>query len=146
MRKILSIVAMALLAIQFVAAHEVITKDEKQLPLTARNFINQHFTKPQISYIKIESELLKGKKYEVVLTDGTEIDFNGKGEWTEIDSKRTAVPASVIPEYVKDYVSVNFKTNIITQIDRDYRGIEVELNNDLSLKFDKSGRLYKLDD
>jgi hypothetical protein len=146
MKKILSIVVMALLAMQFVAAHEVVTKDETQLPLTARNFIRQHFTKPQISYIKIESELLKGKTYEVVLTGGTEIDFDGKGEWFEIDCKRSPVPASVIPQYVKDYVSENFKDNIITQIDRNRRGIEVELNNDLSLKFDKNGKLYMLDD
>jgi len=146
MKKFLSIVVMALLAIQFVAAREVVTKDEMQLPLAARNFINQHFTQPQISYIKIESELLKGKKYEVVLTNGTELDFDSKGEWTEVDCKRSAVPASIIPGYVKEYVGQNFKDNIITQMDRDRRGIEVELNNDLSLKFDKSGKLYKLDD
>jgi len=146
MKKFLSVVVMALLAIQFVAAREVVTKDEMQLPLTARNFINQHFTQPQISYIKIESELLKGKKYEVVLTNGTELDFDSKGEWTEIDCKRSAVPASIIPQYVKEYVNANFKENIITQMDRDRRGIEVELNNDLSLKFDKNGKLYKLDD
>lgn len=146
MKKILSIAVMAFLAIQFVAAHEVVTRDEMRLPLVARNFINQHFTKSKISYIKIESDLLKDKKYEVVLTDGTEIDFDRKGEWTEIDCKRSAVPASIIPEYIKEYVSANFKDNIITQIERDRRGMEVELNNDLSLKFNKNGKLYKLDD
>jgi len=146
MKKILSIVVMALLAIQFVSAGDVVTKDEMQLPLAARNFINQHFTNPKISYIKIESELLKGKKYEAVLTSGVEIDFNSKGEWTDVDCKRGTVPASIIPEYIKEYVKTNFADNTITQIERDHRGIEVELNNDLSLKFDKKGKLRELDD
>ncbi|NDV83966.1 PepSY-like domain-containing protein [Bacteroides sp. 51] len=146
MKKILSLVVMALIAIQFTSAKDVVTKDEMQLPLAARNFINQHFTKPQISYIKIESELLKGKKYEAVLTSGVEIEFDSKGEWTDVDCKRGTVPASIIPEYVKEYVKTNFSGQTITQIERDRHGIEVELNNDLSIKFDKKGQLRELDD
>lgn len=146
MKKFLSFVMMAFLAIQFMSAGDVVTKDEMQLPLTARNFINQHFTKPQISYIKIDSEFLKGKKYEAVLTSGIEIDFDSKGEWTEVDCKKNAVPTSIVPTYIAAYVNTNFSGQIITQIERDHRGIEVELNNDLSLKFDKKGNLRELDD
>lgn len=146
MKKILSIVVVALMALQFVSARDVVTKDEKQLPVAARNFINQHFTSPKISYIKIESELLRGKKYEAVLTNGAEIEFNSKGEWTDVDCKRDAVPASIIPGYIKDYVNTNFNGQIITQIERDRFGIEVELKNDLSLKFDRNGNLRELDD
>lgn len=146
MKKFLSIVVVALLAIQFVSAGDVVTKDAMQLPLTARNFINQYFSEPQVSYIKIDNEFLKGKKYEAVLTNGVEIDFDSKGEWYEIDCKRAAVPSSLVPEYVKTYVDANFNGQFITQIERDRQGIEVELNNDLSLKFDKKGNLRELDD
>lgn len=146
MKKILSLVVMALIAIQFTSAKDVVTKDEMQLPLAARNFINQHFTKPQISYIKIESELFKGKKYEAVLTSGVEIEFDSKGEWTDVDCKRGAVPTSIVPEYIKEYVKANFNGQTITQIERDRYGIEVELANDLNLKFDKKGQLRELDD
>lgn len=146
MKKVLSILVMAFLALQFVSAGDVVTKDAMRLPLTARNFINQYFSEPQVSYIKIDSEFLKGKKYEAVLTNGVEIDFDSKGEWYEIDCKRAAVPSSLVPEYVKTYVDVNFNGLFITQIERDRHGVEVELNNDLSLKFDKKGNLYKLDD
>ena len=51
MKKVLSILVLALVAVQFAFAGDVITRDAKQLPLTARNFINQYFTKPQISHI-----------------------------------------------------------------------------------------------
>ena len=65
MKKVLSILVLALIAVQFAFAGDVITRDAKQLPLTARNFINQYFTKPQISHIKIETGMLGSKKYEV---------------------------------------------------------------------------------
>ena len=107
MKKVLSILVLAIVAVQFAFAGDVITKDVKELPLTARNFINQYFSKPQISYIKIDSEFLS-KKYEVTLTDRTEIDFDKKGNWTEVDCKKNAVPAALIPASVKDYVKANF--------------------------------------
>lgn len=78
MKKVLSILVLALVAVQFAFAGDVITQDTKQLPLTARNFINQYFSKPHISHIKIESEILQTKKYEVLLTDRTEIDLTRK--------------------------------------------------------------------
>lgn len=52
MKKILSILVLAIVAVQFAFAGDVITKDAKDLPLNARNFINQYFSKPQISYIR----------------------------------------------------------------------------------------------
>ena len=49
MKKVLSILVLVLATVQMAFAGDVITRDAKQLPLTARNFINQYFTKPQIS-------------------------------------------------------------------------------------------------
>ena len=66
MKKILSVLVMAIVAVQFAFAGDVITKDINQLPLSARNFINQHFTKPQVAHIEIDSEVLS-KKYEVLM-------------------------------------------------------------------------------
>ena len=135
MKKILSILVLAIVAVQFAFAGYVITKDAKDLPLNARNFINQYFSKPQISYIKIDSEFLS-KKYEVTLTDRTEIDFDKKGNWTEVDCKKGAVPAAL----------KNFPNEIITKIERKGTGIEVELANDFSLKFNKKGQFVSMDD
>ena len=79
MKKILSLLVLAIVAVQFSWAADVITKDMNQLPLPARNFINRHFTKPEVSHIKIDKEMLEATKYEVLLTDGTEIEFDSKG-------------------------------------------------------------------
>ena len=81
MKKVLSILVLALVAVQLAFAGDVITRDAKQLPLTARNFINRYFTDPQISHIKIETGILGSKSYEVLLTDRTEIDFDSNGNW-----------------------------------------------------------------
>ena len=69
MKKILSLLVLAIVAVQFSWAADVITKDMNQLPLPARNFINRHFTKPEVSHIKIDKEMLEATKYEVLLTD-----------------------------------------------------------------------------
>lgn len=146
MKKILSLLALAIVAIQFAFAGDVITKDINQIPLAARNFINQHFTNPQVTHIKIDSEVMS-KKYEVLLTNGTEIDFDGKGSWVEVDAKKGKVPATIIPAFVTDYLkNNNFKTEFVTKIERDRRGYEVELNTDISFKFDKKGNFRKADD
>lgn len=146
MKRILSVLALALVAVQFTFADDVITQDTKQLPLTARNFINQYFIKPEISHIKIENEILQAKKYEVLLTDRTEINFDSKGNWIEVDCQKSAVPSALIPVSVKEYVKKNFPRETITKIERERNGVEVELSNDCSLKFNKKGKFVSMDD
>lgn len=144
--KVLSILALAIFAVQFSFAGDIITQDAKQLPLVARNFINRHFTKPQIHYIKIESEILQNKKYEVQLADFTEIDFDKQGNWLEVDCKKAAIPAALIPTSIQEYVKTNFPREIITKIERERSGMKIELSNDYSLKFNKKGKFVSIDD
>lgn len=145
MKKFLALLFMAFLTIQGTFAGDVITQDAKQLPLVARNFINRHFTRPQISYIKIDSEFLS-KKYEVVLSDRTKIEFNGDGEWEEVDGKRNNIPTTIIPAHIKQYVEANYPGVSFTKIERDRGEVEVELTNRLSLTFNKKGQLIDIDD
>ena len=79
MKKILSLLVMAIVAIQFSFAGDVITKDMNQLPLPARNFINRHFTKP---VTKVERDR---KGYEVELSTGVSFKFDKKGKFLKAD-------------------------------------------------------------
>lgn len=146
MKKVLSILVLALVAIQFAFAGDVITQDANQLPLAARNFINRYFTNPQISHIKIERKMLGAKSYEVLLTDRTEIDFDSNGNWTDVDCKKSAVPEALVPVAVREYVKTNFPREIITQIERGRNRVEVELSNDYTLKFNSQGKYLSMDD
>ena len=58
----------------------------------------------------------------------------------------TAVPAALIPTAIAQYVKTNFPNNIITKIEKKYNGYDIELETDLELKFDKSGKFLYADD
>lgn len=146
MKKILSLFVMAMVAIQFTFATDIITKDMNQLPLPARNFVNRHFTKPQVAHIKIDKDMLEATKYEVLLVNGVEMDFDSKGNWEEVSSKKGAIPASIIPGFVTSYLKANnFANEHVTKIERDRKGYEVKLNTGISFKFDKKGKFLKAD-
>lgn len=147
MKKILSLFVMAIMAIQLSFATDAITKDVNQLPLQARNFINSHFSKPQIAQIKIDKEMMESTKYEVWLSDGTEIDFDSKGNWEEVSVKKGVLPTSVVPAFVTNYLKDhNFVTEGVTKVERDRSGYEVKLGTGVSFKFDKKGKFLKADD
>lgn len=146
MKKIFSLLVLFIAAAHFAFAGDIVTKDAMKLPLTARNFINQHFSSSQIDHIKIDNETLQARKYEVKLTNGAEIDFDSEGNWTEVDCKKAAVPASLVPAFVKQYMKSNgFKQESVTKIDRDRKGYEVGLSSGMDLKFSKDGKFRKAD-
>lgn len=66
------------------AQESIITK--KQLPLSAQKLISTHFSDKIIDYIVADKELIS-TDYSVKFADGSEIDFNSEGNWTEIDCK-----------------------------------------------------------
>ncbi len=145
MKKIFAFLATALLTIQFSVAGDVITMNPKDLPAAAQTFITRHFGDKKISYIKVESELFS-KSYEVVMTDRTKIEFDGKGNWQEVDCKRAALPQALVPAYAEDLVATQYPGMTCNKIERDRGEVEVKLSNGLSLKFNKSGKLIDIDD
>jgi len=56
------------------------------------------------------------------------------------------VPEALIPVSVKEYVKTNFPQEVITKIERRRSGVEVELANDYSLKFNSKGKFVGMDD
>lgn len=145
MKKILVFLAASLMTLQFALAGDVITMNPKDLPAAAQTFIRQYFKDSQISYIKVESEFLS-KKYEVVMTDRTKIEFDGKGSWEEVDCKRGSLPLTLIPAYVKAFVEKQYPGSTYRKIERDRGELEVKLNNGLSLTFNKKGQVIDIDD
>lgn len=118
---------------------------EGQLPEAAKSFLEQYFPGVSISYIKKDSDLLK-TTYEVRLDSGAEIDFDSKGEWDKVDCKRQSVPSDLVPAAINTYIDANFPGQFVVKIDKELFGYEVELANDLDLKFTKDGRLVGVDD
>jgi hypothetical protein len=58
----------------------------------------------------------------------------------------SAVPAVLVPEAIKQYVETNFSNCMITKIDKERHGYDIELSNDLELRFNHQGALIGMDD
>ena len=139
----------AAIAALFVSAGIVSCKDviitADKLPATAQTFINEYFPDSSVSYAKKDKELTK-TTYEVVLQDGSEIEFDSKGQWNKVDCKRNAVPAALVPSVIAECVQSSFPGQLIVKIDKEHFGYEIELLNGLELKFDKKAQLVNVDD
>lgn len=104
--------------------------DMKILPDKAQRFLVETFPTHTIRYIESEAETGVRQTYQVVFTDGCEVEFDKAGMWTKIDCGDTPVPLSAIPESVQNYVAMhNNQATFVTEIERNKRCYEVELNN-----------------
>ena len=146
MKKFFSILAIVLGTTFSACAGDVVTRDVNMLPSNARKSLQTNFPKNKISYIKIDKELLKKDKFEAVLTDGSKVEFDHNGNWTEVDCNRNAVPAAYIPAKIRSYLKTNFPAQKVTKIERDRRKYDLELDNGLDAKFDLQGNFLRLDD
>ena len=116
-----------------------------QMPQAAQQFIKKHFTNQSVAVAKVETELLD-KNYDVIFTNGDKVEFNKKGQWTNIDCKRTQVPVEVIPMAIQKYVSQQFPNAKVVKIEiTDRKGYEVDLSNGFDIEFDKKMNVIDLD-
>ena len=145
MKKLL-IALVALFAILPMAARDRVTSDVNALPARAQNTLSKYFGKTKVNHIKIESHTFGGDDYDVILDNGTEIDFDSKGDWKEIDCGHREVPSGLILPAISNYVAKNFKGQKIVSLDKDGRKYDVQLSSGIELEFDRSGAFRRVDD
>ena len=114
-----------------------------ELPTVAESYIDTHFADASITSVLKEYDDLT-YTYKVYLSDGTFIEFKKDGEWKDIENRVTGVPASVIPEKIATYITTNYASNFVVDIERD-RNYDVVLNNNLDLVFSLSGDSLRID-
>ena len=113
----------------------------EQLPVAAKTFVQTNFQGKKIIYAEKD-----WNSYECRLDDGTKIEFNRKGNWKKVDCHMTAVPAAIVPAAIQQYVSTSFPGTVITKIDKERYGYDIELSNDIDLKFNYQGAIIGMDD
>ena len=114
-----------------------------QLPQTAQQFIKKYFGDRKVAFAKEESDFRKS--YEIAFTTGDKIEFDRKGEWTDIDCKYSAVPAGIVPAQIVAYIAENYPDSQVVQIEKDSRSTEVKLDNRMEIKFDNQYRVIEMD-
>lgn len=137
--------ALWLWTVPALAQGDRISKNPNDLPRQSREFLDKHFAGLAISHIKIEKNLIGVDSYDVILTDGSKIEFDKAGAWEEIKRPASPVPASLLPVFIKKYVAENYAGIDVLAIEKDTKEYEVKLQNGIELKFDLQGKLTDID-
>ena len=114
------------------------------LPAKAQTLLNNHFNGQKVMLATIESGVVS-RSYDVVLQNGTKLEFDKKGNLTEINCKQGIVPALLIPQAIKNYLKTNYTEHAVKKIEIDKNEYEVELTNGLDLTFNKHFQLIDID-
>ena len=134
----------ALMAIMFCSCSDV-NVAPGEVPGQIQIFVQQNFPGQNITFAQKDWSFF-AYEYDVTLADGTHIEFNRNNEWTKIESVASGVPVALLPAPIATYLNTNNPGVAIKKIDIDNGEIEVELANDLELKFNEQGALMEMDD
>ncbi len=146
MKKLMIALAMILGVATFSTAKDIYAHDASALPKAAQTTIANNF-KAKVSLVKIDKDWGRVSEYDAILTDGTEISFDSKGNWENVEVSNTkSVPAAFVPQAILNFIAKQQPGQRIVGIDRDRRGYEVELSNGIDIKFDKAGKFLSYDD
>ena len=113
-------------------------------PAKAQTLLNNHFNGQKVMLATIESGVVS-RSYDVVLQNGTKLEFDKKGNLTEINCKQGIVPALLIPQAIKNYLKDNYAGQSVKKIEMNKNEYEVELTNGLDLTFNKHFQLIDID-
>lgn len=116
-----------------------------EMPKAAQLFIKNHFADLSVAMAKVETDFLD-KNYDVVFTNGNKVEFDKKGNWTNVDCEHTQVPVAILPEAIRQYVAKNYPDAKVLKIElTDRKGYDVELSNGFELEFDKRMNVIDID-
>lgn len=107
--------------------------DEKKidfgdLPSEARSFIENYF--PSADILSIIQEKENGRKeYQVKLSDGTDMEFDEDGEWTNIECYFSPLPTGILPANVITKVEELHPEAYINGVEKELGGYVVEVTD-----------------
>ncbi|MDO4229907.1 MAG: PepSY-like domain-containing protein [Capnocytophaga sp.] len=143
--QLFAVMAFLFLGTAMNAQETIVTQNE--LPKEAQNFIKKYFANHTLDYITFERNYFSTNEYIAKFTDGLKLEFDGKGNWVEIDGKRTEIPNEFISKNILNYVKTKFVDTKIVRIEKGIFGRqEVKLSNGLELEFDSEGNFRRVDD
>lgn len=113
-----------------------------ELPKGANEFLATHFKGIAVAKAKKDAE--HGEKgYEVILADGTEVEFWKDGKYREVDGNDKPIPTAFIDPKILEYVKKNYPGKQITHIDYGHNDVDVDLTGKIDLEFAKDGKFLK---
>lgn len=104
------------------------------LPNEITNYISANFPGLTIVWAEIDED-----EYEVYLSDGTEVYFDRRGRFLEVDRDRDAINLANLPQNILSYINTNYPNDSIVEAELDDNFYEVELSSGTELYFDAQG-------
>ncbi|MBC9796134.1 PepSY-like domain-containing protein [Sinomicrobium weinanense] len=141
---LMMVVAVMACGIRVNAQDSIITKEE--LPKPALDFLSQNFSAQKVIQVTRDTDYMVKTEYEAVLDNAAKIEFDGDGNWKEIDGNHNPIPPGPVPQKIKQYIDQNFSGQKITQIEKNSRKYDVEISNGLELEFTPDGKFIRIDD
>ena len=118
--------------------------DVSNLPAKAQTTLTTHFNKQKVVLATIEAGIVN-KSYDVVLQNGTKLEFDKKGNLKEIDCKQGTVPAKLVPQAISSYINSTYPGESISKIEFQKKEYEVELSNGIDITFNKKFQVVEID-
>jgi hypothetical protein len=148
MKKALFIALVAILSV--FTALPALAQSCCTLPKNATGYIAKHFNGYEINFFEKDRDVLD-VDYTVYVRNGKQsykLEFDKKGNVTDIESESRglALPQSVLPANVVQYVKGAFPNAKVTEWSKDGNKQLVELNNDMELVFNAKGKFLRIDD
>ena len=115
------------------------------LPAAAQKFVKTNFADNTVVFVTKDDDLI-APDYEVVLDNGTVLQFSNAGSLEKIEAFRTGVPQNIVPEKINAYVSANYPDAVFKEYEVEKGKHEVKLSNGLELTFNSVFTLIEIDD
>ena len=122
-RFILALLTFVLIGTSVTACGRKRVIDPAQLPKAATELVQKHWPSCVIDFAYID-----GLEYEVLLSDGTIIEFDSKGIWKEMKCT-DGLPVTLVPMNITRYITERFPKQLIIKCEKMRRGYEIELAN-----------------
>ena len=140
----------SLLALICVMSLSVYAANKQPVALTAmpqilQDTIAAHYTPDQVLIVTFEKVMPKHYEYEFRTADGTKLKYTHKARLIQIYNEK-GIDLAFVPSGIQKYVAETFPNAFITKYKRGTMSQKIELNIDVELIFDKSGRFLRITD
>ncbi|MDR1504824.1 MAG: PepSY-like domain-containing protein [Prevotella sp.] len=114
------------------------------IPEKVQVFLDRHSSNYEIDKLKYDA---KDGECKVKYKNGIKVQFNGNGDWEEIESDYTPLPKSIIdilPKPAIAYIAKNHPQKAIVKVKHKSYGYMVKLADAAELNFNQTGNLIKV--
>ena len=117
----------------------------KNLPKPVQTVVKKTYTQEDVQFITCEKTAPKHFAYQLVIADGTSLEYNDKGELLKAKNAQ-GVQEVFIPKEVNKYIKKNFPNATVTKYEKETFRQVVSLNDALTLIFNSKGKFIRIED